>query len=253
MGLMQTAAHFEARKSRYVPPSQSGITDLRAILGRSSRGHLEPQQLSLLDQGRGDQAKPLPIYYAGEIGLVERRSIAVIGTRNVSELGRKRANKFARELVEAGIVVVSGLAAGVDAQALGGAMQNGGRVIAVIGTPLDKAYPAQNGGLQESIYREHLLISQFEVGERTYPSSFPARNRTMAAISDASVIIEASESSGTLHQASECVRLGRWLGISKSVVEDSRLSWPAKFLSYEKCVVLESTHDLVDRVYGRAT
>jgi len=147
-------------------------------------------------------------------------------------------------------VVVSGLAAGVDAIALGSAIRSGGRVIAVIGTPLNKAYPAQNVDMQEEIYRSHLLLSQFEIGERTFPSSFPARNRTMAAISDASVIIEASETSGTLHQAAECVRLGRWLGISKSVVEDPDLTWPEKFLKYEKCVVLESTGDLIERVYG---
>jgi DNA processing protein len=192
----------------------------------------------------------MPIYYAGDISLVRRRAVAVIGTRDVSEIGRKRANRFARELVEAGIVVVSGLAAGVDAQALGAAMLAGGDVIAVVGTPLDKAYPAQNGELQEQIYRDHLLISQFPLGERTFQSHFPARNRTMAAIADASVIIEAGETSGTLHQATECVRLGRWLGISRSVVEDPRLTWPAKFIGYKKCVVLESTAELLARVYS---
>lgn len=206
--------------------------------------------MSFLDKGRGDDAVALPIFYSGEIDLVDRPAIAVIGTRNVSEIGRKRATKFARELVQRGVVVVSGLAAGVDAAALLSAMAAGGRVIAVIGTPLDKAYPAENSRLQEEIYRSHLLISQFAPGERTFPSNFPARNRTMAAISDASVIIEASESSGTLHQAAECVRLGRWLGISKSVAEDPRLEWPSKFRSYERCIVLESTEELVAKVYG---
>jgi DNA processing protein len=72
----------------------------------------------------------------------------------------------------------------------------------------------------------------------------------MAAITDASVIIEAGETSGTLHQASECVKLGRWLGISKSVAEDPRLSWPAQFKDYPKCVILESTAELLAKVYG---
>lgn len=239
-----------SQRRRYKAPSDIGRTDLWQILRQSSRGDLEPKQLSLLEQGSGIDARPLPIHYAGDLSLVKKRCIAVIGTREVSDIGRKRANRFARELVEAGIVVVSGLAAGVDAQALGGAMTNGGRVIAVIGTPLDKAYPAANAYLQEEIYRDHLLISQFAIGERTYPSSFPARNRTMAAITDATVIIEAGESSGTLHQASECVKLGRWLGISKSVVEDARLTWPAQFIDYPRCVVLESTAELVEKVYG---
>lgn len=237
------------RGSRYIPPTDIRETNLRAILSGSKRGQLEPKQLDFLDRGKGESASPLPIWYSGEYDLLQRRAIAVIGTRNVSEIGRKRASKFARELAGQGIVVVSGLAAGVDAQALHSAVANGGRVIAVIGTPLDRAYPAENARLQEQIYRNHLLLSQFEVGERTFPSSFPARNRTMAAVSDASVIIEASETSGTLHQASECVRLGRWLGISKSVAEDPRLQWPSKFLDYKKCIVLEDTAELVDRVY----
>jgi DNA processing protein len=246
-GRMRNESPFSRpNRSRYTPPRTTHETNLRRILALSNRGGtLTPAQFDLLDQG----AEALPVFYAGDFELVRRRAIAVIGTRDVSELGRKRANKFARELVEQGIVVVSGLAAGVDAQALQAAIGNGGSVIAVIGTPLDKAYPIQNALLQEEIYRDHLLISQFPIGSRTFPSHFPARNRTMAAISDASVIIEAGESSGTLHQATECVKLGRWLGISKSVAEDPRLRWPSKFKGYEKCIVLESTAELVAKVY----
>lgn len=190
------------------------------------------------------------VHCAGDLSLVKHRCISVIGTRNVSDMGMRRAARFARELAQAQVVVVSGLAAGVDTVALQSAMHHGGRVVAVIGTSLDQAYPAQNKHLQEEIYRRHLLISQFRPGERVYPSNFPARNRTMAALSDASVIIEASESSGTLHQAAECIQLNRWLAISKSVVDDPALRWPAKFLSYERCIVLESTEDLLSRVYG---
>src|SRR5207247_10097113 len=107
----------------------------------------------------------------------------------------------------AGIVVVSGLARGVDTEALSAAIAAGGRVIAVIGTPIDKAYPAENKRLQEQIYSEHLLISQFPPGRRVYQSNFPERNKLMAAISDATVIIEAGETSGTLHQAAAWVRV----------------------------------------------
>lgn len=249
--LQRTGEYEMPRRSRYHPPLSVNQTTLKDLLRRSNRQHLEPNQMSFLDRAAEKAgASDLPIWCAGNIDLVERRSIAVIGTRNVTPLGRKRASKFARELAADGIVVVSGLAAGVDAQALGSAMKEGGDVIAVIGTPIDKAYPAANGGLQEEIYEHHLLISQFPIGERTFPSHFPARNRTMAAISDGSVIIEASETSGTLHQAAECVRLGRWLGIAKGVVEDKALTWPERFLSYEKCIVLESTEEFVRKVYA---
>ncbi|GGB87896.1 hypothetical protein GCM10011494_02800 [Novosphingobium endophyticum] len=246
---MVVEAKGRPKRSRYTPPSDVFRTDLRQILGMSNRGQLEAKQLNFLDQGEGASARPLTIWCAGDRELLRRPAIAVIGTRKVTEKGRKRANRFARELVERGVVVVSGLAAGVDATALSSAIRNNGSVIAVIGTPIDKAYPAQNAELQELIYRRHLLLTQFNVGERTFPSNFPARNRTMAAISDASVIIEASETSGTLHQAAECVRLGRWLGITRAVVDDETLTWPAKFLNYEKCIVLDDTADLLRRVY----
>ena len=203
----------------------------------------------MLDKSGKDGVPGLSLYVVGNIELAYKPAISVIGTRKVSDLGRLRANRFARELAEAGVTVVSGLADGVDTQALQAAIKAGGDVIAVIGTPIDKSYPAKNAGLQEQIYRDHLLVSQFPIGTRTYPSSFPERNRTMAAISDGSVIIEASESSGTLHQAAECVRLGRWLGISKSVVEDPKLKWPEKFLGYEKCVVLSDTKQFLQKVY----
>jgi DNA processing protein len=120
--------------------------------------------------------------------------------------------------------------------------------VAVIGTPLSKAYPIENAALQETIYREHLLISPFAEGQAIFKSNFPARNRVMAAISDATVIIEASDTSGTLHQAAECTRLKRWLFIPQPVVEDPSIKWPAKFLSYERAVTLTHVSDILERI-----
>src|SRR5205814_51885 len=111
-------------------------------------------------------------------------------------------------------VIVSGLARGIDTAALMGAIEKGGRTVAVIGTPLDKAYPAENADLQTEIYSHHLLVTPFRIGEQVFKANFPKRNRVMAAISDATVIIEASDTSGTLHQAAECEKLGRWLFIA---------------------------------------
>ena len=118
-------------------------------------------------------------------------------------------------------------------------------MIAVIGTPLEKAYPAENKRLQEQIYAHHLLLSQFAPGQRVFPSNFPERNKLMAAISGASVIIEAGETSGTLHQATECIRLGRWLFIAKSVLENPQLQWPSKFRDYPNVRPLTATTDLL--------
>jgi DNA processing protein len=142
---------------------------------------------------------------------------------------------------------MSGLAAGVDTEAHSATIQCGGRTVAVIGTPLDVAYPAANARLQEKIYREHLLVSPFPIGSRVFRSNFPERNKVMAALSDATVIMEASDTSGSLHQAAECRpdRLDRWLFISQSVVNDPRLTWPKKFLGGPKVKILRETSDVL--------
>ena len=145
-------------------------------------------------------------------------------------------------------MIVSGLAYGVDTVAHTTAINRGGKTIAVIGTPLDKATPSENAKLQERIYSEHLLISQFSKGERTFRTSFPLRNRLMALLSDATIVMEASDTSGTLHQAAECTRLGRWLFIAKSVVDDPKVSWPRNFLKYDTCVPLERVSQITDRI-----
>src|SRR5207245_7787617 len=140
------------------------------------------------------------LWCVGNASLLREKCVAIVGTRAVSPDGAARSRRLACELAAAGVVIISGLAKGVDTEALTAAIDAGGSVVAVIGTPVDRAYPAENKALQERIYREHLLISQFTPGERVFPSNFPERNKLMAAVSDASVIIEAGETSGTLHQ-----------------------------------------------------
>jgi DNA processing protein len=145
-------------------------------------------------------------------------------------------------------VVVSGLAKGIDTAALTGAIEAGGRVIAVIGTPLDKASPIENAELQQEIYRNHLLVSPFPTGEQVFPSNFPKRNRLMAALSDATVIVEASDTSGTLHQAVACQELGRWLFILRSVVDNPKVTWPRRFLPEPHTAVLDRTSDVFGKI-----
>src|SRR5712692_11388665 len=188
------------------------------------------------------------LWCVGDTSLLRRKCVAIVGTRQVSPEGAARSRRLARELAAAGVVIVSGLAKGVDTEALGAAIEAGGRVVAVIGTPIDRAYPAENKQLQERIYREHLLISQFAPGERVFPTNFPERNKLMAALSDATVITEAGDTSGTLHQAAECGRLGRWLFICRSVVDDPSLQWPKRFLGQPKVESFSSTDDILKEV-----
>ena len=231
-------------RSGYIGPATTYQTPLNELLSYAGRT-VSKQQESLF---RKPEESDLTVFWAGKLDLLKLPSVSVIGARNVSDEGRARARRVARELSTAGVVVTSGLAKGVDAEAHYGALDSGGSTIAVIGTPLNKAYPAENSKLQQAIYTDHLLISQFHPGQRTYQSDFPKRNRLMAALSDASVIVEASDTSGTLHQAAECIRLGRWLFIMRSVVEDEKLMWPKRFLSNPKTIILTSVSDILNRI-----
>lgn len=235
--------------TRYRPPVAWDQSAVRELLAGSTRGVPTTAQLDLLKPAPRGADGEVMVYVAGDKGLLNAPCVSVIGTRKVSAEGAARARRVARELTAHGVVIVSGLAEGVDTEAMTSAIRNGGRVVGVIGTPLDQAYPAKNRELQESVYREHLLVSQFASGSRVFRSNFPQRNRLMALLSDATVVIEAADTSGTLHQASECVRLERWLFIAKSVVDNPSLQWPAKFLGYAKCRVLERSDDIISAVY----
>ena len=113
-----------------------------------------------------------------------------------------------------------------------GAISAGGRTIAVLGTPLDEYFPAKNRALQERIIREHLAVSQFAPGVPSQRGNFPMRNRTMALLSDTTVIVEAGEKSGSLHQGWEALRLGRPLFLFESLLRDASLSWAAEMERY---------------------
>jgi DNA processing protein len=218
------------------------------LTGTSRWDPAAPPQLNFLADVAGDAGTTGRVFLAGDISLVKRPCVSIIGTRKVSEDGARRARKIARALAQHGIVIVSGLAEGVDTEAMTAVIEAGGHTIGVIGTPLDKAYPAPNASLQETVYRDHLLVSQFGIGEKTWPANFPRRNRLMAVLSDATIFVEASNTSGTLHQAAECKRLGRWLFIMKSVAEDPKLTWPKAFLGQPKTAVLETADDVLRAV-----
>jgi DNA processing protein len=241
--------HMARSKIPYNPPPQTSSMNLAELVRSTGRDALLPRQFTLITGRRDDP--DAPVYYAGALTLLSRPAVSIVGTREVSEEGRGRARRLARELARAGVVVVSGLARGVDTAAHLGALEESGRTVAVIGTPLDKVYPAENAQLQEQIYSHHLLLTPFPPGERVFPSNFPKRNRVMAAVTDATVIVEASDTSGTLHQAAECQLLGRWLFIMKSVAENPDLKWPAKFMGKERVAVLSSTMEIVDAIRRR--
>ncbi len=175
---------------------------------------------------------PKMLYVAGSLRIpLPGPRVAVIGTRNPSHEGIKAAAAITQKLVERGVMVVSGLARGIDTIAHKTAIKYGGKTIAVLGTPLNKFYPAENRPLQELIMREHMAISQYPIGHKTKPRDFVFRNRTMALISDASIIVEAGKTSGVVSQGWETLRLGRPLFLWKLLL-NKNLEWPEKMIKY---------------------
>ena len=185
---------------------------------------------------------PEMLYVLGDPDLLRRGvRVAIVGSRQASVEGRKRARRFARLLCERGIVVVSGLARGIDAEVHRSAIENQGRTIGVLGTSLDRTYPKENTELQQDVAKDHLLVSQFPTGTVTQRWHFPLRNRTMALISQASVVVEAGEGSGVLSQGWEALRLGRPLYLMESVVRNEALQWPQEMLRYGAEVLSDAT------------
>lgn len=175
------------------------------------------------------------LYFQGTWELSEARSVAVVGSRKASPEGLARARRLSKALVERSFTVVSGLAEGVDTAAHTAAIEAGGKTIAVIGTPLGVYYPKSNQALQDKIAREYLVISQIPVlryASQHVPMNrlfFPERNVTMSALTEATVIVEASDTSGTLTQARAALHQGRKLFILDSCFGRQDISWPARF------------------------
>jgi DNA processing protein len=175
---------------------------------------------------------PAQLFVAGDVSLLRASPrVSVVGARRASARGLATARILSAWLVERGVIIVSGLAEGVDTIAHQTAI-DAGRTIAVLGTALSDVFPAKNRALQQRVMREHLAVSQFALGMPSRPANFPMRNRTMALLSDATIIVEAGEKSGSLHQGWEALRLGRPLFVMRSQLEDPALTWPRELERY---------------------
>jgi DNA processing protein len=146
---------------------------------------------------------------AGEPGLLEEPAVAVVGARACSSYGRSVARSLARELAAAGLVVVSGMARGIDGEAHRGALDAGGRTVAVLGCGIDRDYPAAHAELARRITESGLLVSEYEQGVEPAPWRFPARNRIIAGLCRATLVVEARERSGALITADFALEEGR--------------------------------------------
>lgn len=189
--------------------------------------------------------RPPLVFVRGELRASDSHSIAVVGTRRVSTRGRAAATSVANDLSESGFVITSGLAEGVDTAAHLAALTHGSRTVAVIGTGLRRCYPAQNRELQERIAREGAVISQFWPDAPPTKSSFPMRNVVMSGFALATVVIEASHTSGARMQARIALEHGRPVFLLSSLLEHE---WARAYADRPGAHVIDSAADVASVV-----
>ena len=197
--------------------------------------HEYPSQL------RDTKDAPPLLFYQGDLRTHDE-GVCIVGSRNVSSWGLKVASEAARLAVDMGLTVVSGLASGIDTAAHRSALAVGGRTVAVIGTGIDRSYPAANKELQAQIATEGLVITQFLPGSAPTQQSFPMRNVTMSGYGLCTVVVEASERSGTRIQARAALQHGRAVALSEKVATTTK--WGADMAERSNTFVFSSPQDL---------
>jgi DNA processing protein len=148
--------------------------------------------------------------------------VAIVGTREASSYGLRVAKALGQAFAKAGAVVVSGMARGVDSAAHEGALYAGGRTIAVLGTGPDVPYPAANRGLHRRVIASGLVLSENEPGRMAYLGCFPRRNRIIAALARATIVVEAGHKSGALNTAGQALDLGRSVAAIPGPIDSPR-------------------------------
>lgn len=189
--------------------------------------------------------RPPFVFIAGRLEPRDARSVAVVGTRRALPDGLEQARGIASHLVAKDYTVVSGLAAGIDAAAHQAALEVGGRTVAVIGTGLRRSYPAQHAGLQRRIAEQCAVVSQFWPDASPTKRSFPMRNAVMSGFALATVVVEASHTSGARMQAGLALAHGRPVLLLESLLSQS---WARDFADRPGTHVVGSPHEITEIV-----
>lgn len=182
--------------------------ELESMAGRGIR-FVIPQDEDYPERLKEIYDYPMGLYLRGRMPEETRRSVAIVGARGCTAYGRKMAGWLGRELAAAGILVISGLAAGVDGAGHQGALEGGGDTFGILGCGVNICYPRENYELFCQVSRQGGVISEFTPGEKPFPSNFPMRNRIISGLSDAVIVVEARERSGSLITVDLALEQGR--------------------------------------------
>ena len=194
--------------ARDIPPVEAAI--VQDALGRLASHHA--WMLSFWDPAFPPLLRQLPdppamLYGRGQ--LPEGPALAIVGARLATEFGRRFTERLAAELAAAGLIIVSGLARGIDAAAHRGALAGGGQTIAVLGCGVDRVYPAENDRLYHQIIEQGAVLSEYPPGSEPLPGHFPGRNRIISGLSQGTLVVEAARDSGSLITAEFALEQGR--------------------------------------------
>ena len=185
--------------------------------------------------------RPPVLFLRGATDARDATSVAVVGTRKASPRGLDQARELAAGLAARNIPVISGLAAGIDTAAHTAALAADGRTVAVIGTGIDRVYPAQNARLQEEIAAKGLVISQFLPAAPPMKTSFPMRNAVMSGYALATVVVEAAYQSGARMQARLALQHGRRVFLMRSLLEHD---WARGYAQRPGVTVVDNAHNV---------
>lgn len=188
--------------------------------------------------------RPPFLFVRGTLSADDARAVSVVGTRTASDAGLRLAGQFGRELAGHGVTVLSGLARGIDAAAHEGALDAGGRTIAVLGTGIRRVYPSGHEGLAERIAQQGALVSQFWPDAPPTKWSFPLRNVVTSGLGIGTVVVEADGKSGARNQARRCLEHGKRLFLVESLVTDE--PWAQRYAERPGATVVGGAGDVLD-------
>lgn len=210
--------------------------------------NVDAQLITVLDDAYPANLRLVPdlppfLFVRGTMLDADVRAVAVVGTRQASPGGLARATKMSRLLAGAGVTVVSGLARGIDTSAHTAALDAGGRTIAVLGTGITKCYPKENAPLAERIIGAGALVSQFWPSANPATFTFPRRNVVTSGISQGTVVIEASSTSGAKMQARLALQHGKRVWLVKSLVTEQE--WARKYVQSRGAIEVDDVAHVV--------